>query len=106
MPIVGHNWMSLASNGSFIGFATANFPPAGTVVQASLNSVTGGGAHKVGIKSFRFRTPSGADQDVDFGEWPFWPATANHDRMTSVTFGVATGSNQHLEGFGNIYFWA
>ena len=106
MPIVGHRFVRLASNGSFIGSLTVNFAPASVVVQAALNSVIGGGAHKVGIKSFRFRTSSGADEDVDFGEWPFWPATANHDRMTSVTFGVATGSNQSMEAFGNIFFWA
>jgi len=107
MPIVGHNFFRLAARGSFIGTVTANFPPSGVVAQASLNYTLGGGTQKVGIVSFRFRpTPDGAEQQVNFGGWPNWPATVNADRMTSVTFGVASGSNQELDGIGNVFFWA
>jgi hypothetical protein len=82
-----------------------DFPPAEVVAQAVLNFTLGGGTQKVGIVKFRFRTPSGADQEVNFGEWPNWPPFAHHARMTSVTFGVATGSNQQLDGIGQAFFW-
>jgi hypothetical protein len=39
----------------------------------NLTGTTGGGTQFAGIKHFRKRLLSGADQDVDFGEWPNCP---------------------------------
>jgi hypothetical protein len=105
MAIVMHRWVGLKSIGNFVGSATLNFPPSPAFAQASLNFTLGGGTQKVGIVSFRFRKPDGSDGQVDFGGWTSWPSTTGHERMTSVTFGVATGSNQQLDGIGNVFFW-
>lgn len=105
MAIVKVRSIWLKSIGNFVGTATIDFPPSNVFVQASLNYTSGGGRQKVGIVSFRWIGADGSNQQADFGGWPGWAPATNNERMTSVTFGVMTGSNQELDGFGNVFFW-
>lgn len=94
------------ATGNHVGSFTIYFSPAYVVAQVGLNYVSGGGAHKVGIVGYTYRpTPDGPEKSVSYGSWPSWPHTVSRDRMTSVTFGVASGSQQAVTGYGNLYFW-
>ncbi len=81
-----------------------NLPPAWVGAQAWLHGASGGGTSYAGIKHYRKRLDSGQDQDVDFGEWPSWPPVVG-DFMSSVTFALATGSDQEGWAVGRMDFW-
>jgi hypothetical protein len=99
---IGLHWFS--GYGDANHTRAVNFPPTQVMVQAYLRGAAGGGLNIAGIKGFRRRLPSGADEDVNFGEWPSWPAAA-FDRMTSVTFALACGSRQQAWGVFRIDVW-
>lgn len=103
MAVVGiqwHWWSGYNSSQTL----EINIPPALVGAQVALRGVIGDGLHFAGIKGFRRRLPSGADQPVDFGQWPAWPA-AIFDRISSVTFGLALGKRQSADGAARIDFW-
>jgi hypothetical protein len=78
------------------GYSTiqVNLPPATLGAQTALYGQSGGGTNYTGIKHFRRRLKDGADQDVDFGgDWNNWPPVI-FDHVSSVTFAIATGSDQ------------
>lgn len=109
MPIVqhrAHGFWGWGADTGFTGSITVNMAPAFISAQAGYHMVSGGGLHKVGIKSFRHRPSSdGAEQNVDFGGWPDWRHTIGHDRVTSVTFGIALGAHQEAHAYGNLFWW-
>jgi hypothetical protein len=83
-----------------------NFPPSFGVAQASFYYVTGGGLHKAGIVGYRHRPENnGAEQTVNFGDWPTWPGCIYVDKLTSVTFGTAVGAEQECSTLANVFFW-
>lgn len=84
---------------------TVNMPPSRVMVQASLRGTTGGGTQFAGLKGFRRRLPSGADEDVNLGEWPSWPSSA-FDNMSSVTLALACGADQSAWGTFRIEHWS
>jgi len=108
MPIVGHQIFRLWASGSVIAPMTLIFdPPANIVAQASLHSTAGPGVHKVGIMNFRVRPIGDAPEvETSFGDWTKWPSTVAAQRITRVQFGVASGTEQELEGIANIFWWS
>src|SRR6476660_5319410 len=89
------------------GYTTidVNIPPAWVGAQISLHGTSGGGTMYAGIKHYRQRLDSGADQDHDFGEWPSWPPVVG-DMMSSVTFAIATGEDQQAWALARMDYWA
>jgi hypothetical protein len=81
-----------------------NIPPATVGVQAALYGQSGGGTSFAGIKHYRRRLDSGADQDIDFGDWPSWPAVI-FDHISSVTLALAEGSDQEGGLVGRLDYW-
>jgi len=104
MALIGAGTKVLWSSGSNISSITVNFPQANVMAQTALNYVDGDGAHKIGIVSFKFKK-NGQTITQDFGEWYNWPNTVFSETMISVTFGVATGGGQYIEGFANMFWW-
>jgi len=96
------NWFSGSGNGYHT--VDVNIPPDTVIVQATLFGTTGGGTQYAGIKHLRKRMPDGSDQDVDFGQWPNWPPIV-FERVSSVTYGVATGSDQTGWALGRMDHW-
>ncbi|MEU7602043.1 hypothetical protein AB0B78_38855 [Streptomyces sp. NPDC040724] len=99
--IVGH-WFR--GSGNQYTTIDINVAPIPVFVTTVLHGSTGGGTSYAGIRSFRRRLPSGADQDVDFGDWPTWPP-ALFDRMSRITLGTATTGNQTAWLLGRFDFW-
>ncbi|MEU7837756.1 hypothetical protein AB0L53_50610 [Nonomuraea sp. NPDC052129] len=96
------HWFSAWGNGYHT--VDVNLPPALVGTSVSLYGATGGGTQYAGIKHFRRRLDSGADQDVDFGEWPSWPPLV-FDRVSSVTLAIATGTDQTGWLLARLDFW-
>jgi hypothetical protein len=105
MAITSVQWQDVYRNGSGYGTVDVNIAPSTVIAMINLTGTTGGGTQFAGIKHFRRRLPSGADQDVDFGEWPNWPDVI-FERVSSVTFAVATGANQTGWALGRMDHWA
>ncbi|HEX5757787.1 MAG TPA: hypothetical protein VF121_01190 [Thermoanaerobaculia bacterium] len=83
-----------------------NFEPSFTVAQVALSRTSGDGTHAVGIAGIRFRpVPGGPEQSQSFGGWWQWPAMFGRESMTSVTIGMALGSEQAASGYWTLYFW-
>jgi len=89
------------------GYTTidVNIPPAWVGAQIALHGKSGGGTNFAGIKHYRKRLDSGADEDHDFGDWPSWPPFVG-DVMSSVTFAIATGSDQDAWALARMDYWA
>ncbi|GEM_PF-3000490 len=73
-----------------------NFPPDWVGAQVTLHGIGSGGAAITGIRQYRKRLNSGADEVHDFGatqplSWP--PAV--FDFMSSISIGTFAASNQH-----------
>ena len=81
-----------------------NIPPAWVGVEISIHGVSGEGIHYAGIKRYRRRLESGADQDIDFDGWPSWPAVI-FDHISSVTLGIATGEDQEAWAVARLDYW-
>jgi hypothetical protein len=103
MPFL-HSSRSEASEATLFGRLSSNIPPETVIAQATLYGTSGGGTQYTGIKRYRKRLPTGADQDIDFGEWPSWPPII-FDRVSSVTFAIATGSNQQAWTLARMDHW-
>jgi hypothetical protein len=88
--IQGH-WFSGSGN----GYTTVdvNLPPDWVYTTVALHGTTGGGTQYAGIKHYRQRLDSGADKDIDFGDWPSWPPSV-FDRISGITLALATGQDQ------------
>ena len=76
------------------------------VAQSTFTEVDGGGLHATGVVGFRVRPdPNGAEQVVNFGDWPNAQPFIYVDNCTAVTFGVTTGATQEVRTIGNMFFW-
>jgi hypothetical protein len=104
MAVTHIAWRWFSGSGNGYTTIDVNIPPSTLGAQVTLHGATGGGTQYTGIKRIRKRLPSGADQDVDFGEWPSWPP-AIFDHVSSVTFAIATGSNQQGWALGRMDHW-
>jgi hypothetical protein len=89
------------------GYTTVdvNIPPSWVGAQVSLHGQNGGGTNFAGIKHYRRRLDSGADQDVDFGDWPSWPP-AMFDFASSITFAIATTADCEAWLVYRMDYWA
>ena len=96
------NWFTAWGNGYYT--VDVNIPPAWVGAQICLHGQSGGGTNFAGIKHYRKRLDSGADQDIDFGEWPSWPPVI-FDYISSVTFAIATGSDQEAWAMYRMDYW-
>ncbi|MFG2876013.1 hypothetical protein ACGFYU_13565 [Streptomyces sp. NPDC048337] len=99
--IVGHWFKGSGNQYTTIDVVVAPIP---VYVTAVLHGTAGGGTSYAGIKHFRRRLPSGAEEEVDFGDWPNWPPSV-FDRMTRITFGTATTANQSAWLYARFDFW-
>ena len=82
-----------------------NIVPHQVLAQTWLRGATGTGTQFTGIKSCRRRLSNGSDQSIDFGVWTSWPPVVT-DRLSSVTFAIATGSDQEAWLVGRIDYWS
>ena len=96
------HWFTAWDNGYHT--VEVNIPPATVGVQTALYGQSGGGTSFAGIKHYRRRLGSGADQDIDFGDWPSWPAVI-FDHISSVTLALAEGSDQEGWLVGRLDYW-
>ena len=94
MAITNSHWWWFSAWGNGYHTADVNIAPANVTVETALHGSMGGGTQYAGIKQIRKRLPSGADQDIDFGEWTSWPAVIGLTRLSSFTLAIATGSDQ------------
>jgi hypothetical protein len=107
MPVVGMRTNAYTISGSQIFTTDINFAPRDTFAIASLVRTSGGGQHACGIAGLRRRpSPQGAEVPENFGSWPNWRASAFRQRMTSVTFGMATGGDQTAKAVFTLYFFS
>jgi hypothetical protein len=104
MAITSVQWNWFSGSGNGYRTIDVNIPPDTVIAQATLHGTSGGGTQYTGIKRYRKRLPTGADQDIDFGEWPSWPPII-FDRVSSVTFAIATGSNQQAWTLARMDHW-
>jgi hypothetical protein len=104
MAITEVQWNFFNFFGNAVNTIDVNIAPDTVIAQATLHGTTGGGTQFTGIKRYRKRLPSGADQDIDFGVWTSWPPLI-FDRVSSVTYGLATGSGQHGWALGRMDHW-
>ena len=88
------HWFTAWDNGYHT--VEVNIPPATVGVQAALYGQSGGGTSFAGIKHYRRRLDSGADQD--------WPAVI-FDHISSVTLALAEGSDQEDWLVGRLDYW-
>jgi hypothetical protein len=99
--IEGH-WFSAGGNG--YNTIDVNIAPAWVYATVCLHGTSGGGTSYAGIKHYRKRLSSGADEDHDFGEWPSWPPSI-FDFISSITFAIATGENQAAYLYARMDYW-
>ena len=104
MAITGSRWWWFSAWGGGYYTVDVNIAPAQVTAQTSLYGTTGGGAQFAGIKHIRRRLPSGADQDIDFGEYFDWKPMVS-GRLSSLTFGIATGINQRAWCVARVDWW-
>ena len=90
------------------GFNTVdvNLPPAWVGAQVSLHGVVGGGTSIAGIKEYRRRLDSGADEVHDFGSTSVlsWPPVI-FDFVSSISVAAFTNTNQHALVSVRMDFW-
>lgn len=106
----GMQWMTIMNghggDSSLIWTTEVNFAPQFTVAQVGLTRTTGSGTQCVGIAGARFRPDTGgAEQSQSFGGWWQWLPMFGRASLTSITVGMALGSEQEASGFLTLYFW-
>ena len=101
VSIEGH-WFSAWGNAYHT--IDVNIAPAWVYATVCLHGTTGGGTSYTGIKHYRKRLSSGADEDHDFGEWPSWPPSI-FDFISSITFAIATNEDQRAWMFARMDHW-
>jgi hypothetical protein len=98
----GH-WFGASGNGYHT--IDVNIAPASVYATVCLHGNTGDGTSYTGIKRFRKRLASGEDEVHDFGEWPSWPPSVFDNSISSITFAIATGSDQAAYLYARMDFW-
>jgi hypothetical protein len=90
------------------GFQTIdiNLPPAWIGAQVSLYGVSGGSHAFAGIRNYRRRLSTGADEVHDFGSTSVlsWPPVI-FDFVSSISFAAFTGTNQYASVSVRMDFW-
>jgi hypothetical protein len=104
MSIYRIDWHKLHAYGDGYHTVDVNIPPAQVVAQMWLHGTTGEGTQYAGIKHYRKRLSSGADQERDFGVWYSWPPVA-FDYISSVTFAIATDADQEAWAMARMDYW-
>jgi len=104
MGIFRTDWHWFEGWGNGYHTIDVDLPPNFIGAEIQLHGKSGGGTIYSGIKSFRRRLPSGADEPVNFGEWPGWPPV-EFDFMSSITFGIAAGEDQGGYALARMDFW-
>jgi hypothetical protein len=104
MSITAVNWCWGTGWGN--GYATheIDMVPAQMIISVALVGQSGGGTNFTGIPSYDRRLSNGADQNIGFGDWPSWPPLI-YDYISSVVFGIATGSDQQAWALMRIETW-
>jgi hypothetical protein len=106
VPVVNMRSSFRTQSGSAIRTNEITFAPTDTFGTVALTWTTGGGAQAVGIVGVRSRPrPDGDEVSESFGEWPDWRSSTFRNRMTSVTWGIATGSDQTAKGLVVLHFF-
>jgi hypothetical protein len=94
MSVTRIDWHHFTGFGNGYTTIQVNLPAATLTAQTLLYGTDGGGAKIAGIKRYRRELSNGTHQEVDFaGDWGAWRPSI-FDRVSSVTFAVATGSDQ------------
>jgi hypothetical protein len=104
MAVTRIEWHSFNAWGNGYFTVDVNIPPATLGAQTALAGQSGGGTNYTGIKHYRRRLGDGSDQDIDFGEWGNWPPVI-FDHISSITFAIATGSDQHAWLVARMDYW-
>jgi hypothetical protein len=104
MAITRTDWHWFTAWGNGYHTIDINIVPANVGSETQLYGQSGGGTNFTGIKHFRRRLSNGSDQDIDFGDWPSWPPVV-FDHISSVTFAIATGSDQEAWLMARMDFW-
>lgn len=104
MALTGSQWHWWSKAGSGYGTIDINLPPAWLSAETRLYGTSGSGIQYTGIKSYRQRLSDGSDRNHDFGEWTSWPPVV-FDFISSLTFGIATGSNQQGWAVARMDWW-
>jgi hypothetical protein len=94
-----------AQGGSGYYTIDVNIPPAMVGAQTALYGQAGGGANITGIPGYRKRLNDGSDQDIEFGDYGNWPPLIT-DYISSVTFGIAIGSDQQTLLVARMDYWS
>src|SRR5512132_2061680 len=82
-----------------------NIPPSLVGAQVSLHGDTGSTTGAIaGIKGYRRRLSSGADEEHDFGQWLTWPPVV-FDHVTSITLAVDAGKGQTAWLVARFDYW-
>ena len=98
-------WHWFTGSGNRYTTIDVNIPPAWIGAQVSLHGHGGdGGTCYTGIKQYRRRLSSGADEDHDFRDWPTWPPVI-FDFISSITFAIATTSDQQGWLVARMDYW-
>lgn len=94
-----------AANGAF-NSVDVNLPPAWVGAQVSLHGVGPAGTTIAGIKQYRRRLSSGADELHDFGATSVlsWPPVI-FDFISSISVAAFTSTNQHAFVSVRMDFW-
>jgi hypothetical protein len=90
------DWFWFHAPGGGFHTVDVNLPPAWIGAQVSLHGVGPEGNGIAGIRQFRRRLGSGADEVQDFGAASplSWPPVI-FDFISSISIAVFTGTNQH-----------
>jgi hypothetical protein len=104
MAVTKIEWHRFNAWGDAYHTIDVNIPPATLGAQTALYGQSGGGTNYTGIKHYRRRLGDGSDQDIDFGEWYNWPPVI-FDHISSITFAIATGSDQHAWLVARMDYW-
>lgn len=111
MPIAGqqsHAKYGYGGDDGLIKTTTINFAPGTIQAQVCLTRTEGGGWQSTGIQGYRHRPdPDGPEKVVDFGSYGNWRTIVGIvERMTSVTWGIALGSDQGATARLDILWWS
>jgi len=104
MAIYQTDWHWFSAWGSGFHTIDVNIAPAWVGAQTNLYGQLGGGANFTGISHYRRRLSSGKDKDHDLGAWGSWPPVI-YDYISSITFAIATGSEQQAWLVARMDYW-
>ena len=102
--IYGTDWHSFSAWGNASHTIDVNIAPAWIAAEVCLRGTSGEGTSITGIKEYRRRLSSGADKVHNFGFWGYWKPMI-YDYVSSITFAIATTSDQKAWMVGRMDYW-